>query len=73
MAENNLKELELTLAEKEKDSDFFLCKKVMDVGEKGNCGKICDFYDPRNGKSGICKHYSNNIFEETDEKKIIKI
>jgi hypothetical protein len=33
------------------------------MGEKNSydydgCGKVCDEYEPRNGKSGCCKHMS---------------
>jgi hypothetical protein len=70
--ENEKNELELTLAKKVKDSDYFFCEKVSAIGEKGNCGKVCEFYSPINGKSGICKHYKSNLFEETSKKIIIK-
>ena len=39
------------------NTDFFFCKSVSEAGEKGNCGKFCSDYEPRNGKSGICRHY----------------
>lgn len=43
-------------AVKEKDSTFFFCVFFELVGEKGACGKGCDAYSPRNGKSGICRN-----------------
>jgi hypothetical protein len=30
---------------------------VGECGEKGNCGRPCSNYKPRNGESGICRHY----------------
>ena len=39
------------------NTDFFFCKAVGEWGEKGNCGRDCSDYKPRNGKSGICRHY----------------
>lgn len=35
---------------------FFYCKWSEEVGKEGYCGRMCEGYDPRNGKSGICKH-----------------
>lgn len=34
------------------------CNELSEVLEKseGGCGKMCNFYKPRNGKSGICSH-----------------
>jgi hypothetical protein len=37
--------------------DQMFCRYNYEVGEKGECGKKCETYEPRNGKSGICKHY----------------
>ncbi len=36
--------------------DFMYCKEYVGVFEKGECGKVCPAYLPRNGKSGCCKH-----------------
>ncbi len=49
-------ELEVYEAKKDIGSDFFFCRDVWEVGEKGECGKQCKSYQPRNGKNGICKH-----------------
>jgi len=40
------------------NKDFFFCKAVGECGEKGNCGRACSDYEPRNGESGICRHYA---------------
>jgi len=52
---------------------FFYCKKIGEVGETGEiCGKQCDYYEPRNGKNGRCRH-SKNTYESTDEYKILTL
>lgn len=35
---------------------FFFCKAVNGCAEEGECGRLCDDYDPCNGKSGMCRH-----------------
>lgn len=54
--ENGLSEIELIEAIPDKSKDYFFCKWIGDVSESGSCGYKCDGYEPRNGKSGICKH-----------------
>lgn len=45
-------------AEREYGTGFFTCQHFGQVGEsKESCGKLCEGYAPRNGKSGICKHH----------------
>ncbi len=52
------------------NNDFFWCKEFGEVGEKGqSCGKKCGFYEPRNGKSGCCKHVGN-LYTKGKEVKI---
>jgi len=51
--------------------DMFYCTLVYEVGEKGSCGKSCEGYEPRNGKSGICKH-NFPVYEKTGKKIIVK-
>lgn len=51
--------------------DFIYCEDLMDWCEKGECGKQCDSYEPRNGKNGCCKHLSYG-YEPTDKTRIIK-
>jgi len=53
-----LTEIRLLEAVPEKVSGMFWCKAVDAVGEDGECGRQCQHYDPRNGKSGICKEKS---------------
>jgi len=50
-----------------KMDNIFYCRFFNTCGEKGcdfdKCGKECIEYDPRNGKSGCCKHYSKRFYE----------
>jgi hypothetical protein len=61
MKERNLTELNVSLAEREIGVDYFFCKAVGEVGSKPPegepCGKECENYEPRNGKSGCCRHW----------------
>jgi len=45
------------------EGKFFAC-----FGEKSKsgCGKMCEGYKPRNGKSGICQ-YSGYVYEQSGE------
>lgn len=71
--DNDIKEMVITEAKRVKlgQSDYFFCKAVFEIGEKGDCGKQCEDYRPRNGKSGICKHFQN-VYDPTDIKTTIK-
>lgn len=55
--------IELFEAVPTKFDGMMYCKKFESVGEDGNCGRICDGYEPRNGRSGMCKHRSNTMYE----------
>lgn len=53
-------ELKVFTAQRETNVPYFFCSYFGETGEVGEgCGKECSAYDPRNGKSGICKHYRN--------------
>lgn len=67
MIANGLTEMDLWLAERELNAPYFFCKHFQECGDKseGNCGKLCDAYKPRNGKSGVCQHYGYT-YEQTD-------
>jgi hypothetical protein len=66
MKDEKLKEIEVFEAEKYKEVGIFWCKKYYTVGEKEKgyegCGNYCRGYEPKNGKSGCCKHYSRTLF-----------
>ena len=73
MIEDNLNEITLIEAEKMDVTDYFWCSEYYTVGEKGECGKFCKKYEPRNGKSGCCKHYSTQFYELSDKKITIRM
>lgn len=57
MADDKLKEREVFEAKRMTGEGIFWCKVHYEVGEVGEgCGKSCDEYKPRNGKSGRCVH-----------------
>ncbi|MCK5613287.1 hypothetical protein KAR91_66050 [Candidatus Pacearchaeota archaeon] len=73
MKSEGLRELTVIEAQRDLKSDFFYCKESGEVYEKGEeCGKSCESYDPRNGKSGICKH-SRNPYMPIDNEITIKL
>jgi len=73
MKENEIKEMKVFEAKPEHGTGMFFCKEYSEVGEvNGTCGKQCDLYQPRNGKSGICKHYGF-VYEQTEISKTIKL
>lgn len=43
------------------------CKKFESAGDTGNCGKQCELYEPKNKKSGCCKHYSRTFYEPSNK------
>lgn len=49
------------------NTDYFYCSHYQEIGDKaqGTCGKMCDHYAPRNGKSGRCKQ-CKNTYEQTE-------
>ena len=63
MLEQGSDKLKVWEAIRETGSDYFYCKAFETVGMKGEhydkCGKECDQYIPRNGKSGLCKFKSH--------------
>lgn len=73
MRERGLTESKVFEAKRRKANDeFFYCEDVLEWGEKGECGKFCDCYSPRNGKNGCCKYLSYG-YEPTDKFRIIKL
>lgn len=56
-------------AKKDKlDNHTMFCKEHLEFGETGECGQQCEDYDPCNGKSGKCKHYSKMCYTPTGKK-----
>lgn len=58
MKKYNKSEIIVYEQKRELKTDYYFCKAVGEVGEKddGTCGIFCGTYQPRNGKSGCCKH-----------------
>jgi hypothetical protein len=58
MKENNIHQMTIYKARQVHGTGMFYCQAFGEIGEVGEgCGKACDLYKPRNGKSGICTHY----------------
>lgn len=72
MKYRKLKEIQVFKAVPEKHYFIFWCKYYRLCGDRGQCGKKCDNYKPRNGKSGCCKYYTNILYNP-GEKVILKI
>jgi hypothetical protein len=66
---NNLSAAIVYKAVKERIIGAFWCKEFEKWGENDGmtCGKICSKYSPRNGKSGICRRWSNINYEPGEE------
>lgn len=73
MEERGITEMEVYPAIIETGTGFFYCQEHGETGEsgEGSCGKSCDFYKPRNGKNGRCKHHTN-CYTVADELVILK-
>jgi len=72
MSEHNISFCEVYEAEKDTlPSDMMFCKEHLEFGETGKCGEICEQYQPRNGKSGCCVHYSKAGFTAGNKVKLI--
>jgi hypothetical protein len=56
MKDEGIKELQVFEAKPFWDEQYFFCRAVNECGEKGNCGKECEDYEPCNGKNGRCRH-----------------
>lgn len=67
MQENGISAMDLWLSKREINAPYFYCRKFEQAGEKSDsmCGKYCEAYTARNGKSGACKHYGYT-YEQTD-------
>lgn len=72
MRDNGLTEMEVFKAVIHSDRFYFWCKSFREFIERHDiCGKDCDFYSPRNGKSGCCVHQVNGY--QAGEKVTIKL
>ena len=71
MEDEGLTEMKVFEANRETGNEFFFCKHFRKVGVRGNC-QGCEAYQPRNGKSGICRHW-DYTYEKSDNKKVLKL
>ena len=65
--EYGLPEMELYEAIPSRVSGEGWCNEYECILEKGDCGRFCDSYSPKNGKSGMCRHKSNKMFEHGEK------
>ncbi|MEL6673557.1 MAG: hypothetical protein AAFR61_15240 [Bacteroidota bacterium] len=67
-------QIEAQRASREIGGPAFWCmqlESVIDRKEK-TCGKHCASYQPRNGKCGICSHWSH-VFVRTGETEVLRL
>ena len=57
MKEFGLNETLISEAKRELKTDYFFCKATVSIGikEETICGRLCEYYKPRNKKSGCCR------------------
>lgn len=73
MREHDIKEMQVYEAKRETSNLYFYCNHFGEIGESNDtCGKGCDLYKPRNGKSGVCIHH-RNCYEQTSIVKTLRI
>ena len=56
MVEHCIQKMEVYKAVKVKNEDYIFCKEYDTISERGECGRYCSGYIPKNGKSGACKN-----------------
>ena len=61
MKEMGLTECKVAIGEKDNTKDYFWCRAFMEVCDNflsrdESCGRECGQYNPKNGKSGCCRH-----------------
>jgi len=66
MKSEGLTEIEVIKAIPEKINGIFWCKLYGTCGDRSadvdKCGRSCEHYTPRNGKTGCCKYYTNILY-----------
>ena len=69
MRDNEITEMEVYEAHPDKTSGCFWCKVQHFCGDdsRDTCGKQCNEYEPRNGKSGCCKNYTTTLYMHGDK------
>lgn len=74
MKSDGISQMEVEEAEMSTGTGMFYCSALGEVGEtsEGGCGKFCDKYKPRNGKSGRCRSHKN-VYSPTGKVITVKI
>ena len=64
MEQEGITKIEVMQAVPDKEKGIFWCKHEAFCGDDSSesCGKQCNAYAPRNGKSGCCKYYTTTIY-----------
>lgn len=64
MISNKINKMQVYKAYKDKVNGIFWCNTYAFCGDdsENTCGKQCDEYEPRNGKSGCCKAYTTTLY-----------
>jgi hypothetical protein len=74
MKDAGVKEMSVFRAKAVPTVDYFWCSAADEACEKSEtlCGKICEDYQPRNGKNGRCRFHSH-CYEPGEKRIIIKV
>lgn len=58
MKDDGISEMKVFEAIPDTSKEYFFCKSANEtsLSEEYPCGKTCEDYEPRNGKSGMCKY-----------------
>jgi hypothetical protein len=74
MQENGEAERILYRAAPEPTTHFFYCHHYGEPYEtsEGGCGKVCDHYTPRNGRSGRCRHHGHCYTADHERTKLLR-
>ena len=70
--DDGLTEIELFTAIHVKVEGIIWCEAFDKCGDNGCCGRQCEDYKPRNGKSGICKHQGKLYVPDEKVKFLVK-
>lgn len=75
MKERGVTEIEVFEGLPFKSKGIFWCSEQCFCGDNSyyTCGKQCDDYKPRNGKSGCCKYYKTSLYQACEEPTILKL
>lgn len=67
--DEGLNEIEVFKGVPYRNRGHFWCGAHLMPTETGTCNRSCMFYDPRNKKSGICRHHSPTFVKPGDSVK----